>query len=157
MKKSLVMMLLVFASAALVQQAMAQAAAQPPLPASRAAQKPEIKNPAEYNAYINAIQQQNPAQKAEALEAFLQTYPNSVMKVDALELLMVSYQQAGDAQKDAGRGQSRSAGGSQQRPRPGPAGLQLPRDGVAGRSADAGQPGQGQAVRPAGTAGLAEA
>ncbi len=98
MKKSLLMMLLVFASATIVQQAMAQAAASPAASQS-AAQKPEIKNPAEYNAYINAIQQQNPAQKAEALEAFLQTYPTSVMKTDALELLMVSYQQAGNAQK----------------------------------------------------------
>jgi tetratricopeptide (TPR) repeat protein len=101
MKKSLLMMLLVFAGAAAIQQAQAQAAAQP-APAGQAAaqgQKPEIKNPAEYNAYINAIQQQNPAQKAQSLEAFLQTYPSSVMKVDALELLMVAYQQQGDAQK----------------------------------------------------------
>lgn len=98
MKKSLLMMLLVFASATIVQQAMGQAAADPAA-GQAAAQKPEIKNPAEYNAYINAIQQQNPAQKAEALEAFLQTYPSSVMKTDALELLMVSYQQAGNAQK----------------------------------------------------------
>jgi tetratricopeptide (TPR) repeat protein len=99
MKKSLVTVLLVFAGAASI-QAVGQAASQP-APAGQSAQaaKPEIKNPAEYNAYINAIQQQNPAQKAEALEAFLQTYPNSVMKVDAMELLMVSYQQAGNAQK----------------------------------------------------------
>ena len=100
MKKSLVMMLLAFASATMVQQALAQGGAQPAAAGQSAqAQKPEIKNPAEYNAYINAIQQQNPAQKAEALEAFLQTYPSSVMKTDALELLMVSYQQAGNAQK----------------------------------------------------------
>jgi hypothetical protein len=99
MKKSLVTVLLVFATAAAV-QAVGQAAAQPGAAGQAAqAQKPEIKNPAEYNAYINAIQQQNPAQKAEALEAFLQTYPSSVMKVDAMELLMVSYQQAGNAQK----------------------------------------------------------
>jgi hypothetical protein len=99
MKKSLVTVLLVFASAGAV-QAVGQAASQPAATGQPAqAQKPEIKNPAEYNAYINAIQQQNPAQKAEALEAFLQTYPTSVMKVDAMELLMVSYQQAGNAQK----------------------------------------------------------
>ena len=103
MKKSLVTMLLVFASGALVQQAVAQAGAQP-APAGQAApgqqsQGPEIKNPAEYNAYINAYQQQNPAQKAEAFEAFLQTYPSSVMKVQALELLMQAYGQAGNSQK----------------------------------------------------------
>jgi len=98
MKKSLVMMLLVFASAVLVQQSVAQAAG-PAAPAGQSSQKKEIKDPAEYNAYVNAIQQQNPAQKAEALEAFLQTYPNTVMKEDALELLMVAYQQANDPQK----------------------------------------------------------
>ena len=58
------------------------------------------KNPAEYNAYVNAIQQTNPAQKAQALEAFLQTYPNTVMKEDALEQLMVAYQQAGERAED---------------------------------------------------------
>jgi tetratricopeptide (TPR) repeat protein len=98
MKKSLVMMLLVFAITALVQQSVAQAAGQA-APSGQTSQKKEIKDPAEYNAYVNAIQQQNPAQKAQALEAFLQTYPNTVMKEDALELLMVAYQQANDAQK----------------------------------------------------------
>jgi tetratricopeptide (TPR) repeat protein len=100
MKKSLVLMLLAFASAATIQQAVGQAAQSAPAgQAAPSAQKPEIKNPAEYNAYINAIQQQNPVQKAQSLEAFLQTYPTSVMKIDALELLMVAYQQAGDSQK----------------------------------------------------------
>src|SRR5208337_5548588 len=91
MKKSLVIILLVFAIAALVQQSAAQAAA----PSSQK----QVKDPAEYNAYVNAIQQSNPAQKAAAVEAFLQTYPNSVMKEDALEQLMAAYQGAGDAQK----------------------------------------------------------
>jgi tetratricopeptide (TPR) repeat protein len=83
---------------ALVQQSAAQAAGQA-APSGQAAQKKEIKDPAEYNAYVNAYQQQNPVMKAQALEAYLQTYPNSVMKEDALELLMVAYQQANDAQK----------------------------------------------------------
>ena len=91
MKKSLVVMLLVFAIAALVQQSVAQGAA----PSSQK----QIKDPAEYNSYVNAVQQSNPAQKAAALEAFLQTYPNSAMKEDALVSLMGTYQQAGDAQK----------------------------------------------------------
>src|SRR5690348_15027869 len=113
MKKSLVVMSLVLGSLTLVHQAIAQAgqAAQPGQAAPAAqpgqagqgaaqpAQKKEIKNPAEYNAYVNAIQQTNPAQKAQMLEAFLQTYPSTVMKEDALELLMASYQQAGDSQK----------------------------------------------------------
>jgi len=95
MKKSLIMILLILGSTVLVQQLAAQAAGQ----AASQAKGPEIKDPAEYNAYVNAIQQQNPAQKAQALEAFLQTYPNTVMKQDALELLMVAYQQANDGQK----------------------------------------------------------
>ncbi len=101
MKKSLVTMLLVFATAALVQQSAAQGAAQPAQAgqAAPATQKKEIKDPAEYNAYVNAIQQTSPQAKAQGLEAFVQTYPNSVMKEDALEQLMVAYQQAGDAQK----------------------------------------------------------
>src|SRR5271157_3920066 len=91
MKKLLVIMLLVFATAGVVvQQAAGQAAA---------AQKPQIKDPAEYNAYVNAVQQADPAAKAQAIEAFLQTYPNSVMKPDALEALMGAYQQAGNASK----------------------------------------------------------
>jgi tetratricopeptide (TPR) repeat protein len=99
MKKSLVVMVLVFAIAALFQQPAAQAAQ--PGQGGQAAQTPQktIKDPAEYNAYVNASQQTNPAQKAQALEAFVQTYPNSVMKEDALVSLMAAYQQAGDAQK----------------------------------------------------------
>jgi len=97
MKKSLVTMLLVLAIGAQVQQAVAQGAAQPGQPAP--APQKQIKDPAEYNAYVNGVQQSNPAQKAQALEAFLQTYPNSVMKEEAMEQLMSSYQQAGDAQK----------------------------------------------------------
>lgn len=113
MNKSVMVMTLALASAALIQQGAAQAtgqASQPAQSASPAAgqtgqaadaagQKKEIKNPAEYNAYVNAIQQTNPAQKAQLLEAFLQTYPTTVMKEDALELLMAAYQQTGDLQK----------------------------------------------------------
>jgi hypothetical protein len=51
-----------------------------------------IKDPAEYNAYTNAIGQSTPAAKAAAIEAFLTQYPNSVVKTDLLEQLMVSYQ-----------------------------------------------------------------
>src|SRR5580704_11394075 len=115
MKKSLVIMLLVLASAALVQQMAAQAAAQP-AQTGQSAQKKEIKDPAEYNAYVNAIQQQNPAQKAQLLEAFLQTYPNSVMKEDALELLMASYQQAQDMQKNLNKAQQYGQQGLQALP-----------------------------------------
>src|SRR3974390_2687692 len=96
MKKSLVIMLLALAAAVLVLQPLVTQRAEA-APAGQAA--PTIKDPAEYNAYVNAAGQSNPAQKAQALEAFLQTYPNSVMKEEGLEQLMAAYQQAGDAQK----------------------------------------------------------
>ena len=93
MKKFLIAMLLVAAATGFVPQASSQAAS------GQATQKKEIKDPAEYNAYVNAIQQQDPNAKAQALEAFIQTYPNSVMKIDAAEQLMAAYQQAGNVQK----------------------------------------------------------
>jgi tetratricopeptide (TPR) repeat protein len=94
MKKFLLVMLLGVAVTGFVQPASSQAAA-----AGQATQKKEIKDPAEYNAYVNAIQQNDPNTKAQALEAFIQTYPNSVMKIDAAEQLMAAYQQAGNAPK----------------------------------------------------------
>ncbi len=107
MKKSLVMLVLMFATTGLVQAAPQQPAAGQAgsaAPAQQgsaapAQQKKEIKNPAEYNAYMGAIQQTDPTAKASALEAFLQTYPESVMKEDALELLMRTYQQTNNLPK----------------------------------------------------------
>lgn len=102
MKKPLVTMLLMLATAAiqpLAAQQSSPAAGQAAAGAQASTQGPEIKDPAEYNAYVNAVQQTDPKAKAAALEAFLQTYPNSVMKKDAMELLMGAYQQAGDQQK----------------------------------------------------------
>jgi len=62
-------------------------------------QAPVIKDPAEYNAYVGAVQQTDPTAKISGLEAFLTQYPNSVMKTQALEILMGTYQQAGNQQK----------------------------------------------------------
>jgi hypothetical protein len=75
-----------------------QPAGQPPAGQSSAA-APEIKDPAEYNAYLGAFQQKDPNAKISALEAFLTQYPNSVMKTTALELLMATYQQSGNQAK----------------------------------------------------------
>src|SRR5262249_10164217 len=58
-----------------------------------------IKDQAEYNAYIAALQTQDAAQKAAAMEAFISQYPNSVVKIDALEQAMQAYQQAGNQPK----------------------------------------------------------
>src|SRR5436309_8172862 len=72
---------------------------QPQGQAASPQQKKEIKDPAEYNAYVGAVQQADPAAKISGLEAFLTQYPNSVMKEDALEILMGTYQQKGDPAK----------------------------------------------------------
>jgi hypothetical protein len=94
MKKIVLAMLLVVAITAVAQTPAAAPAPAAPAQAAPAAapQKKEIKDPAEYNAYVGAVQQQDPAAKVSGLEAFLTQYPNSVMKEDALELLMGAYQ-----------------------------------------------------------------
>ncbi len=101
MKKIVLAMLLVAAVTAVAQTAQAQAPAAPAQGAAPTppAQKKEIKDPAEYNAYVGAIQQQDAAAKISGLEAFLTQYPNSVMKEDALELLMSAYGQTGNTAK----------------------------------------------------------
>src|SRR5690349_7316394 len=99
MKTSLVALLLALSAMASSQDA---APAQPqaaPAAAAQPQQKKEIKDPAEYNAYVGAAQQTDAAAKISGLEAFLTQYPNSVMKEDALELLMGTYQQAGNQAK----------------------------------------------------------
>ncbi len=60
---------------------------------------PVIKDPAEYNAYMGAIQQKDPAGQISGLEAYLVQYPNSVMKVAALQTLMQDYQQTNNQAK----------------------------------------------------------
>ena len=52
-----------------------------------------IKDPAEYNAYITALNTTDPAAKAQAMEAFVAQYPNSIVKIEALEQAMGAYQQ----------------------------------------------------------------
>jgi tetratricopeptide (TPR) repeat protein len=104
MKKTVLAMLLVAAVTAVAQTSPAPApqgtapvpqgtAPVPQGTATAPQQKKEIKDPAEYNAYVGALQQTDPAAKVSGLEAFLTQYPNSVMKEDALELLMIAYQQ----------------------------------------------------------------
>jgi tetratricopeptide (TPR) repeat protein len=78
-----------------------QPAAQPAQapPAAAPAQAPVIKDPAEYNAYVGAIGQKDPAAQISGLEAFLTQYPNSIMKVAALQTLMGDYQQTNNQAK----------------------------------------------------------
>lgn len=113
MKKSLAVFMLASLAACAAQQAAPgapqtaapQAGAQQQQQAPAPAQKKEIKDPAEYNAYIAAVQTADPAGKAISMESFLQTYPNSVMKEDGTELLMKSYQQANNIPKMMEAGQ----------------------------------------------------
>jgi hypothetical protein len=96
MKKLLMLLVLVPAVLGMI-QAGAQTESQPS--GQAAPTGPTIKDPAEYNAYVTALRQTDAAAKAQALETFLQQYPNSIVKVSALELLMATYQQLGNAQK----------------------------------------------------------
>jgi hypothetical protein len=98
MRTWIVILVLALAVTAAAQSPSAQspaAGAQAPA----APQQKQIKDPAEYNAYLNAIQQNNDNSKAVALEGFLQQYPNSIVKVDALEVLMATYQKLNNTEK----------------------------------------------------------
>jgi tetratricopeptide (TPR) repeat protein len=105
MKKILVTVVLGVAATAAARgtaqpaQAPTQPAAQAAQPGTAPAQAPVIKDPAEYNAYVGAIQQKDPAAQISGLEAFMTQYPNSVMKTAALQTLMQDYQQTNNQQK----------------------------------------------------------
>ncbi|HVH86248.1 MAG TPA: hypothetical protein VM912_05955, partial [Terriglobales bacterium] len=110
MKKLLVTSLLAFAAYGLADPIQAGAPAQtttgqPQTTTGQTAgdqsgqQQKTIKDPAEYNAYMSAISATDPNAKAQALEAFLQQYPNTVVKEETLEQLMAAYQAANNAAK----------------------------------------------------------
>jgi hypothetical protein len=97
MKKILVMAVLGIAALASAQTATTDPAQGQGAASTSAA--PVIKDPAEYNAYVGALGQKDPAAKISGLEAFLTQYPSSIMKNQALEILMGTYQQTGNQQK----------------------------------------------------------
>jgi hypothetical protein len=68
-------------------------------PMLRAQDSITIKDPAEFNSYQTASQQSDPTAKASALESFLETYPQSVVKTAVLDQLIDTYQGLGDADK----------------------------------------------------------
>ena len=72
-----------------------QAAPQPCHPAP----KKEIKDPGEYNAYTTSLNAADANARIQGFETFVQRFPNSAYKEDALEQLMTAYQQAGNAAK----------------------------------------------------------
>ncbi len=81
------------------QPAAQQPAAQQPAGADVPTSQKVIKDPAEYNAYIAALNTTDPAAKGQAMEAFVTQYPNSIVKIDALEQAMGAYQQASNQAK----------------------------------------------------------
>ncbi len=103
MKTILLTVVLGATLAAMGQDTTQPAQGQPAAPAGQAAapasQAPVIKDPAEYNAYVAAVQAKDANAKISGLEAFLTQYPNSVMKNQALEVLMGTYQQANNPKK----------------------------------------------------------
>jgi hypothetical protein len=60
----------------------------------------QIHDVAEFNAYQNAIGQSDPTAKAAALENFLQFYPQSVAKSSVLDMLIDTYNNLRDADKE---------------------------------------------------------
>jgi tetratricopeptide (TPR) repeat protein len=102
--KTILLTVVLGATLAAMGQATTQPAqGQPAAPAGQAAapasQAPVIKDPAEYNAYVAAVQAKDANAKISGLEAFVAQYPNSVMKNQALEILMGTYQQANNPKK----------------------------------------------------------
>ena len=83
MKKFLLASVVAFAGLSLV--------AQSALLAQTASDSITIKDPAEYNAYNNAITQTDARAKASASESFLTAYPQSVVKKSVLDGLMDAY------------------------------------------------------------------
>jgi tetratricopeptide (TPR) repeat protein len=68
-------------------------------PAHTVAAGKVIKDAAEYNDYISALNIADAGIKAGAMEAFVAKYPASVVKLDALEQAMSAYQHAGNTAK----------------------------------------------------------
>ena len=105
MKRVLVTFVLALTTAALGQGASPaqQPPAQQPAATDQQANTPTsqkvIKDPAEYNAYITALNTTDPAAKGAAMEAFIAQYPNSIVKIDALEQAQDAYQHANNQQK----------------------------------------------------------
>ena len=83
---------LLMLSLACTMTAIAQQAPQQPAPGQKV-----IQSKPEYDAYMTALKTEDANGRAEALAAFVQNYPNSVVLSDALEQEMAAWQAAGDS------------------------------------------------------------
>jgi hypothetical protein len=99
MRKVLVTFVLALTGVALAQGSSQQPATTPSDQSNVPTSQKVIKDPAEYNAYMTALNNQDPAQRAAAMEAFVKQYPQSIVLADALEQAMGAYQQANNSQK----------------------------------------------------------
>jgi tetratricopeptide (TPR) repeat protein len=105
MKRVLVTFVLALTTAALGQGSSPsqQPPAQQPAATDQQANTPTnqkvIKDQAEYNAYMTALNTTDPTAKGQAMEAFVTQYPSSIVKIEALEQAMGAYQQVGNQQK----------------------------------------------------------
>jgi tetratricopeptide (TPR) repeat protein len=97
MNRVLVTFVLALTTTAVIAQG--NTSSQPSDPQEQPGSKKQIQDPAEYNAYIAALNTQDPAQKAAAMEAFINQYPKSVVKIDALEQAMAAYEALNNQQK----------------------------------------------------------
>ena len=93
MKKAVVASLLAFSAAASIAPVSSVAFAQTSVNLGSGAQTNGQVNmsQAEYAAYNNAVTQTTPQAKAPALEAYLTAYPQSAVKADVLQQLMIAY------------------------------------------------------------------
>jgi tetratricopeptide (TPR) repeat protein len=66
-------------------------------PADSGATQKVIQDPAEYNAYMIALNTQDAAARAAAMEAFAQQYPRSIVASEALTQAMAAWQLLGNA------------------------------------------------------------
>jgi len=69
---------------------------------SASQQRKVIHDPTEYKAYMSALSVDNDPQKAAAMEAFIARYPFSVMKVDALAVVMECHRRLHEVDKVEG-------------------------------------------------------
>lgn len=98
MKRVVVTTMLAFAAVAGGQEP-AQSNQPAQTPGNAPSNQKVIKDPAEYNAYITALNLQDSAARAAAMDAFAKQYPQSVVLTDALEQAMTAYQKSGNTEK----------------------------------------------------------
>jgi len=92
MKKPMVWMVLVLATLVAVAQSQP---GQEQAPGQKL-----IKDPGEYNAYMSALNMQEPAEKAASMEGFIKQFPGSVVKGEALQQLLAACHRSQESGQD---------------------------------------------------------